>query len=122
GLEHSRWVLWVLAIMPTLYLMSNLASLDLDLNLDIVILIFLLGSLLLHDSPAAFLHAVKTAIVACRGIIVQFPLYAGVAGMMSSSGLVDVVAQWFVSVATAQTFPLMTFLSAGLVNVFIPSG
>lgn len=122
GLEHSRWVLWVLAVMPALYLFSNFSSLDLNLNLDIVILIFLLGSLLLHSSPASFLDAVKDAIVSCRGIIVQFPLYAGVAGMMSSSGLVDTIAQWFVSVATAQTFPLMTFLAAGLVNIFIPSG
>jgi len=121
-LEHGRWVNWVLAIMPLLFLISNFSSLDLNLNLDVVILILLLLSLVLHANPAAFLEAVKEAIVACRGIIVQFPLYAGVAGMMSSSGLVDIVARWFISVATVHTFPLMTFLSSGLVNIFIPSG
>jgi short-chain fatty acids transporter len=121
-LEHSRWVNLVLAIMPLLYLTSNFSNLGLNLNLDIVILIFLVLSLLLHDYPASFLEAVKEAIVACRGIIVQFPLYAGVAGMMSSSGLVDIVARGFASAATAHTFPLMTFLSSGLVNIFIPSG
>ena len=59
---------------------------------------------------------------ASRGIILQFPLYAGMSGMMTASGLVDMISMWFVEISTAHTFPLYTFLSAGLVNIFIPSG
>lgn len=121
-LERARWVNWALAVMPLLYLSSNISTLGPDLNLDIVILTFLLFALVLHDSPASFLEAVKQGIVACRGIILQFPLYAGIAGMMGSSGLVDIVARSFISVASIETFPLMTFLASGLVNFFIPSG
>lgn len=43
-------------------------------------------------------------------------------GMMTASGLVDMISMWFVEISTAHTFPLYTFLSAGLVNIFIPSG
>ncbi|WP_337995420.1 short-chain fatty acid transporter [Oleispirillum naphthae] len=122
-LEHSRWVLLALAIFPVGYLIANFSSnLKFNLNLNIVILIFLSLGLLLHKSPAAFLAAVKEAIVATRGIVVQFPLYAGIAGMMGASGLVAIISQWFTAVSTPHTFPLMTFLSAGLVNIAIPSG
>ena len=78
--------------------------------------------LYLHSSPNGFLKAVAQGIGASRGIILQFPLYAGMSGMMTASGLVDMISMWFVEISTAHTFPLYTFLSAGLVNIFIPSG
>lgn len=121
-LEHSYWVNVLLAAMPVLYLIGNFHSLGFNLNLNMVILIFLALSLLLHRSPAAFLDVIKEGIVSTRGIIIQFPLYAGVAGMMAASGLVTIFADWFISISTDHTFPIMTFISAGLVNIFIPSG
>ncbi|UOO80924.1 TIGR00366 family protein [Uruburuella testudinis] len=121
-IEHSRVMNYVLAVMPALYLAGYFMKKGFDLNLDVVILIFLLLSLLLHKHPMALLDAVKEAVVSSRGIILQFPLYAGIAGMMTESGLVMVVADWFIEIATPETFPVLTFLSAGLVNIFIPSG
>jgi len=49
-------------------------------------------------------------------------LYAGIMGMMVSSGLATIISEWFVSISTANTFPFFSFLSAGLVNFFVPSG
>lgn len=69
----------------------------------------MLLSLLLHKHPMALLDAVKEAVVSSRGIILQFPLYAGIAGMMTESGLVMVVADWFIEIATPETFPVLTF-------------
>lgn len=112
----------LLAVLPLLFAGKHFAEKGFDVNLNIVIMLFLAASLLLHRSPAAFLDAAKTAISSTQGIIVQFPLYAGIAGMMTDSGLVNLMAQWFVSVSDAANFPVMTFLSAGLVNIFIPSG
>src|SRR5699024_1804647 len=63
-------------------------------------------------------HAVKNA----GGIIVQFPFYAGIMGMMVASGLSESMSLWFVSISTEFTYPLFTFLSAGIVNFFVPSG
>lgn len=121
-LEHTWLINGVFALFPLIYLISNFQKLGFNLDLNLVILIFLTFGLFFHSHPASFLGAVKEAITACRGIIVQFPLYAGMSGMMTSSGLVDIISIWFVNVANANTFPLMTFLSAGLVNIFIPSG
>lgn len=54
--------------------------------------------------------------------MIQFPLYAGIMGIMLSSGLVDVFSSLFVRISDGTTFPLFTFVSAGLVNIFVPSG
>lgn len=121
-LEHSYIVNLLLAVMPIIYLVSHFKELGFNLNLNMVILIFLALSLVLHRSPAAFLDVIKEGIVSTRGIIIQFPLYAGVAGMMASSGLVTIFADWFITISNEHTFPLMTFIAAGLVNIFIPSG
>ncbi len=73
--------------------------------------------------PKDFLEAVMNAVKgAASGIIVQFPFYAGIMGMMTASGLATVISNGFVSISNEFTFPLFTFLSAGLVNIFIPSG
>ena len=56
------------------------------------------------------------------GILIQFPLYFGIMGIMSSSGMVTQISDFFVSFSTETTLPIVTFFSAGLVNVFVPSG
>ena len=121
-IEQKRWVNFALAILPGAYLVASFSSFKFNLNLNLVIQIFLFLSLILHRNPAEFLGAIKEAVVSCRGILLQFPLYAGISGMMSASGLVVIISAWFTSIATPVTFPLMTFLSAGLVNIAIPSG
>jgi short-chain fatty acids transporter len=62
------------------------------------------------------------AIKSTTGIVLQFPLYAGIMGMMVSSGLAASISEWFISISTVDTFTLFTFLSAGIVNFFVPSG
>lgn len=121
-LEHAYALNALFALLPLTYLLLNFSKLGFDLNLNLVVLIFLTSGLLLHRTPLTFLQAVSQGIGACRGILLQFPLYAGMSGMMMSSGLVDIISAWFVSISNPYTFPLFTFLSAGLVNIFIPSG
>lgn len=76
----------------------------------------------LHGSFAKFNQAVGKGIGGSAGIMIQFPLYAGIMGIMLSSGLVNVFSNVFVSISDSTTFPLFTFFSAGLVNIFVPSG
>jgi short-chain fatty acids transporter len=92
------------------------------LNLNIVIFIFLTLGIILHKTPRRYLTAFNEAVKGAGGIILQFPLYAGIMGMMVSSGLATIISQWFVSISTEVTFPFFAFLSAGLVNFFVPSG
>lgn len=84
---------------------------------------FMLGvALVLHGSFSSFLKGVEEAIKGASGILIQFPLYFGIMGIMKDSGMVLQIANFFVSIANETTLPLFTFLSAGIVNIFVPSG
>jgi short-chain fatty acids transporter len=78
--------------------------------------------LLLHSSFTTFLSAVEDAIPGSSGILIQFPLYFGILALMQSGGLIELVSNWFIEVSNTATLPLFTFFSAGLVNIFVPSG
>ncbi|MFT5951914.1 MAG: short-chain fatty acids transporter [Bacteroidia bacterium] len=78
--------------------------------------------LLLHSSFTTFLSAVEDAITGSSGILIQFPLYFGILALMQSGGLIELVSNWFIEVSNTATLPLFTFFSAGLVNIFVPSG
>lgn len=85
--------------------------------------LLLLGlGLLLHSSVGAFLKAVDRAIGGSAGILIQFPLYFGILGIMKHSGLVAQMSDFFVDHSSATSFPILTFFSSGLVNIFVPSG
>jgi short-chain fatty acids transporter len=84
---------------------------------------FMLGlALLLHGSFSSFLNALEEAVKGASGILIQFPLYFGIMGIMRDSGMIVQISDFFVSIATARTLPIVTFFSAGLVNIFVPSG
>ncbi|MCB0456376.1 MAG: short-chain fatty acid transporter [Flavobacteriaceae bacterium] len=79
-------------------------------------------ALLLHGNFSNFLHALEESIKGASGILIQFPLYFGIMGIMKDSGMVVEIAHFFVSIASENTLPIFTFISAGLVNIFVPSG
>ena len=55
-------------------------------------------------------------------ILIQFPIYFGIMGLISNSGLVAILSDYFISISSLDTYPVLAFLSAGLVNLFVPSG
>lgn len=127
--ENSPIINILLAILGYAYIVYYFVSSDnFDLNLNIVNLIFLTTAILLHKTPRSLIDAVSEATKGASGIILQFPLYAGIMGIMTgvsySTGisLGSVISNFFVSISNRTTFPLFTFLSAGIVNVFVPSG
>lgn len=84
---------------------------------------FMLGlAILLHKNVKNFLKALEEAIKGASGILIQFPLYFGIMGIMKSTGMVVMISDFFVSIANQTTLPIFTFFSAGLVNIFVPSG
>jgi short-chain fatty acids transporter len=88
---------------------------------NINLLLFALA-IVLHQSIFNFLKAIDKAIGGASGILIQFPLYFGIMGIIKSSGLVSDISGFFVEISTQTTYPIFTFLSAGLVNIFVPSG
>ena len=133
-LEHSR-ILWVIAlIMGFGYLIyyfvgvvqggGNIAS---ALNLNIVNMLFLFLGLAAHGDLRRYVDAIGEASTTAAGILLQFPFYAGIMGMMVGTNdqgvsLASAISNGMMAISTDITFPLWTFLSAGVVNFFVPSG
>tara|TARA_B100000902_G_scaffold201890_1_gene192413 strand:+ start:24641 stop:25984 length:1344 start_codon:yes stop_codon:yes gene_type:complete len=79
-------------------------------------------AIVMHKNFASFLKGVDNAIVGASGILIQFPLYFGIMGIMNHSGLVHIMSDFFVDISNQNSLPIFTFISAGIVNVFVPSG
>jgi short-chain fatty acids transporter len=120
-LENSMLVSLLLGGMGLYYLVGYFMDGG-KLGLNIVNMIFLMLGLILQGTPANYLRALNEAIRGTSGVVLQFPLYAGIMGMMLHSGLAVSVSEWFVNISTDDTFLFFTFLSAGIVNFFVPSG
>jgi len=83
----------------------------------------LLGlALTFHRKIQGFLSAIDQAIGGAAGILIQFPLYFGIMGMLVYSGLIEQLTTGVASFSGENWFPYFTFLSAGIINVFVPSG
>jgi len=104
------------------FLYSVFVAETFSLNLNWVNFIFLFTGILLHKTPINYVNAISLATRGCAGIILQFPFYAGIMGMMKGSGLIQLIVAAFNSIATVKTYALWTFFSAALVNLFVPSG
>ncbi|RCX03390.1 short-chain fatty acid transporter [Marinomonas foliarum] len=126
-LENSRVLSMLLGVMGFAYVIYYFVNNGFALNLNIVNFTFLFSAVLLHGTPKSLLNSVSQGARNCSGILLQFPFYAGIMGMMTATGesgasLAGVISQAFVSISNETTFPLFTFLSAGIVNFFVPSG
>ena len=91
-------------------------------NLNAINLLFLTAGLVLYPTPGAYVRAIREGVQGAAGIILQFPFYFGILGVLQVSGLIEQIAEFFVSISTQVTFPIFAFLSAGIVNFFVPSG
>ena len=92
------------------------------LNINLINLILLSLGLLLYANLEQFMNAVKTAIVSSSGIMIQFPFYAGIMGLMKYSGLAEIFTQSLISISSPDSLPIFGFFSAAVVNFFVPSG
>ncbi|MCB5160719.1 short-chain fatty acid transporter [Marinomonas algarum] len=126
-LENSRMLSLLLGVMGFAYVIYYFVNNGFALNLNIVNFTFLFAAVLLHGTPKSLLNSISQGARNCSGILLQFPFYAGIMGMMTAVGdsgtsLAGLISQGFVSISNETTFPLFTFLSAGIVNFFVPSG
>jgi short-chain fatty acids transporter len=82
---------------------------------------FLSLALLLHGRPLGFLRACRDGVDAAWGIILQFPFYAGIFGLMQNAGLGSWLGEVFAELATTRTYPMVVYLYSGFMNLFVPS-
>jgi len=120
-METSRLVTLFLGALAALYLLSYFIGGG-AVTLNTVILSFFALGLILTPNARAYSRTFQGGAKAAYGIILQFPFYGGIMGMMVGTGLAAALASGFVSISNAQTLPFWSFLGAGLVNIFVPSG
>ena len=82
---------------------------------------FLVAALLLHRRPHSFVHACREGVGTSWGIILQFPFYAGIFGVMNSTGLGAWLGERFAEFATTGTYPLVVYVYSAFMNLFVPS-
>lgn len=120
--EHLRVFTLALGVMLGLYLVLYFGNNGFKLTLDIVNWTFLCLIMLLVGNARELAALIARGGRTVGEVLLQYPLYAGIIGMMSISGLVDVISEFFINISSPATLGLWTFLAAGLLNMFVPSG
>ena len=92
------------------------------LELNSVIMLCLMLGLLCHWRPIAYVEAVKNAARVTGSLVLQYPLYGGIMGVMTTTGLAGVISRWFLAFSTGRTLPFWTYVSSLTITLFIPSG
>lgn len=126
-MENSVWITAFIGLLGIIYIIHYFSTKGFNLTLDIVIFMLLIAGLLFHKTPIQYMRAFSQSTKSAADILLQFPFYAGIMGMMvgaNSEGLSlgGAISNFFISISNETTFPLFTFLSAGLINIFVPSG
>jgi short-chain fatty acids transporter len=123
GVLDRAWILNLLLVAAAFgYLGMEMARGAFHLDINSLILIFLALGLLLHWQPVAYVEAINGAARITGSLLLQYPIYGGIMGMMTATGLAGVIAKWFVAIATPTTLPFWAFISSIVISIFVPSG
>jgi short-chain fatty acids transporter len=122
-LEYSPFLTLVICALGFGYLIREVATAgpSVILELNHYVFMFLIVGLLLHWRPKSFMQAITAAVTPVGGVLIQYPLYAGIVRMMTESGLAAQMAHFFVTVSTRETYPVMIGIYSAFLGLFIPS-
>ncbi len=120
--ENNRFISFFVGFCLLFFILFIFYHKGFSLDLNLVSWTFLGLGLILSNSPIHYVKLVNKAAITVGPIILQYPFYAGIMGMMSDTGLIDVVADKIAQISSSETLGFYSFLSGGLVNMFIPSG
>ena len=120
---ERAWVLNLIVVIAGVAALSIIWSKS-GFNLDInsVIFLFFIAGLLLHWRPIAYVEAINNAARVTGPLILQYPLYGGIMGIMTTTGLAEVISKAFVAFSNAHTLPFWNFIASMIISLFIPSG
>jgi len=93
-----------------------------SIDLNLVILMLVLLGLLLHWRPMAYVTAIKNAARISGPLVLQYPLYGGLMGIITTTGLAAVLSKLFIAFSTQHTLPFFTYLTSLVITLFVPSG
>lgn len=130
-LEYSPLLTLLLSLLAFGWLFQEFASkpaVNAIASLDTYNFLFLSLGLLLHWRPRSFLDAVARAVPATTGVLIQFPLYGGIAMILTHAAghggetLAHRLSALFVRIADADSFALVMGAYSAVLGFFVPSG
>lgn len=120
-MDNSPILNIIIGVGGLIYIGYWFATRGFDLTLDVMNFILLMVGIILHMTPRNLLTAAEEGVRSAYGVVIQFPFYAGIQGMMGASGLVALIANFFASISTVTTFPYWCYVAMAIVNFFVPS-
>lgn len=121
-IDHTWWLNGAIGSTGLAWLAWYFATHGFSLTLDVLNFAFLMLGILLHRSPASVLVAAEQGASLVAGVILQFPFYAGMYGVIQGTGLSERLGMWIAGNANPRSFPLLLYWYSGVVNYFVPSG
>ena len=119
--ERSMLGTLILLILGVGYLAMTWHAKGFELDINTTILIFLLVGLALQRTPIAYADAIRRAARQTGSMLLQYPVYGGIMGIMTGTGLASAIAKTFVAIATPVTLPVLSYLSSLIITLLIPS-
>ncbi|PKM89608.1 MAG: serine--pyruvate aminotransferase [Firmicutes bacterium HGW-Firmicutes-12] len=119
--NNSRIILGLVTLAELSYLIYHFYTKGPIFDFYIVILSFMALAMLLYKTPDRFMIAIQDSITTAAPIVIQYPFYGGIMGMMASSGLSAIMATKLIEIASPVTLPFWSYISAAVVNIFVPS-
>lgn len=121
-IDNSRVLGGIIALTGVVLFISTFFTRGLGaLDLNVLNFGFLMIGMLLFISPTRYQHEFYEAVQGSAGVVLLFPFYAGIIGIMTGTGLVDTMTESLLSIATPSTFPVIAWITGGALNLFVPS-
>lgn len=119
-MNNSKILMWILVLAGVAYLVHHFAGGG-GLSLNLVIFIFLVCAMFFYNTPISFIRAMNENMSNATQVMIQFPFYGGIMGIMAASGLTMVMANGLIGIATENTIYFFSYIAASIVNLFVPS-
>jgi short-chain fatty acids transporter len=121
-IDHARLLTLAIGGCGVAWLVWHFRTAGFVLTLDVLNFAFLTLAILLHPNAASLLAATEQGARLLGGVVLQFPFYAGMYGVIQGTGLASALGTWIASLAGPRSYPLLLYWYSGIVNYFVPSG
>ena len=121
-IEQSRGITFLLVLMSLGYLFHRIRQGAFSLDLNLMIFLLLVIGWILHGTPIRYMQAFHGGAQAAGPLLLAYPMYGGILGLIRDTGLADWFAQLFVTFSTAETLPFWSYISSNVITLFVPSG
>ena len=121
-LENSMIGSLLIAAAGAAFLIMTWSKTGVSLDINTMIFLFLIFGIALHGTPVAYVAAMRNAAKQTGSMMLQYPIYGGIMGIMTTTGLAEVISKYFVAFSTTHTLPFWSYVASLIITFLVPSG